>query len=224
MANVLDEETGPVREEGREINVIAKQIPVTVGKGSKVFEVLLWCLFIIPGLVFLIMKIKAGTYLRQLEQKIQHDASQIDNYLEQRVVILSNLAKLVDKAVKLDQETFTAIAEARSSGKIMSRDGGEMSATSAKIDAIGRNLNMTFENYPDLKAHGEIADAIQQNAYLQKEITAAREQYNDTVNTWNREIQVWPTKMIVAAKQGYTTRIPFIASKEIKEQANSVFF
>ena len=170
------------------------------------------------------MKIKAGTYLRQLEQKIQHDASQIDNYLEQRVVILSNLAKLVDKAVKLDQETFTAIAEARSSGKIMSRDGGEMSATSAKIDAIGRNLNMTFENYPDLKAHGEIADAIQQNAYLQKEITAAREQYNDTVNTWNREIQVWPTKMIVAAKQGYTTRIPFIASKEIKEQANSVFF
>lgn len=224
MANVLDEETGPVREEGREINVIAKQIPVTVGKGSKVFEVLLWCLFIIPGLVFLIMKIKAGTYLRQLEQKIQHDASQIDNYLEQRVVILSNLAKLVDKAVKLDQETFTAIAEARSSGKIMSRDGSEMSATSAKIDAIGRNLNMTFENYPDLKAHGEIADAIQQNAYLQKEITAAREQYNDTVNTWNREIQVWPTKMIVAAKQGYTTRIPFIASKEIKEQANSVFF
>lgn len=224
MANVLDEETGPVREEGREINVIAKQIPVTVGKGSKVFEVLLWCLFIIPGLVFLIMKIKAGTYLRQLEQKIQHDASQIDNYLEQRVVILSNLAKLVDKAVKLDQETFTAIAEARSSGKIMSRDGGEMSATSAKIDAIGRNLNMTFENYPDLKAHGEIADAIQQNAYLQKEITAAREQYNDTVNTWNREIQIWPTKMIVAAKQGYTTRIPFIASKEIKEQANSVFF
>ena len=224
MANVLDEETGPVREEGREINVIAKQIPVTVGKGSKVFEVLLWCLFIIPGLVFLIMKIKAGTYLRQLEQKIQHDASQIDNYLEQRVVILSNLAKLVDKAVKLDQETFTAIAEARSSGKIMSRDGGEMSATSAKIDAIGRNLNMTFENYPDLKAHGEIADAIQRSEYLQKEITAAREQYNDTVNTWNREIQVWPTKMIVAAKQGYTTRIPFIASKEIKEQANSVFF
>ncbi len=224
MANALDEETGPVREEGREVSVIAKQLPVTVGKGSKVFEVILWCLGIIPGLVFLIMKIKAGTYLRQLEQKIQHDASQIDNYLEQRVVILSNLAKLVDKAAKLDQETFTAIAEARSAGKVMSRDGAEMSATSAKIDSIGLRINKTFENYPDLKAHHEISDAIQQNAYLQKEITAAREQYNDTVNTWNREIQVWPTKMIVAAKNGYTTRIPFIASREIKEQANSVFF
>ena len=222
MANVLDEETGPVREEGREINVIAKQIPVKVGTGSKVFEVLLWCLGIIPGVVFLIKKIKAATYLRQLEQKLQHDASQVDNYLEQRVVILQNLAKLVDKAVKLDQETFTAIAEARSG--IHSHDGNEMSATSAKIDSIGVSLNRTFENYPDLKAHNEIADAIQQNSYLQKEITAAREHYNDTVNTWNREIQVWPTKMIVAAKQGYTTRIPFAATKQIKEQANSVFF
>ena len=223
MANLLDEETGPVREEGREINVIAKQIPVKVGVGSKVFEVLLWCLLIVPGIVFLIKKIKAATYLRQLEQKLQHDASQVDNYLEQRVVILQNLAKLVDKAVKLDQETMTAIAEARS-GITHSKDGAEMSATSAKIDSIGVSLNRTFENYPDLKAHGEIADAIQQNSYLQREITAAREHYNDTVNTWNREIQIWPTKMIVAAKQGYTTRIPFSATKEIKAQANQVFF
>mgnify|MGYP001130096558 CR=1 FL=1 len=222
MANVLDEETGPVREEGREINVIAKQIPVQVGIGSKIFEVLLWILGIIPGLIFLLVKIKAAQYLRQLEQKLQHDASQIDNYLEQRVVILSNLAKLVDKAVKLDNETFTAIAEARSG--IHSGDGNEMSATSAKIDSIGWNINRTFENYPDLRAHSEISDAIQQNSYLQKEITAAREQYNDTVNTWNREIQVWPAKMIVAAKQGYTTRIPFIASKQIKEQSTGVFF
>ena len=222
MANLLDEETGPVRDEGREINVIAKQIPVKVGVGSKIFEVILWVLGIIPGLIFLIMKIKAGTYLRQLEQKLQHDASQVDNYLEQRVVILSNLAQLVDKAVKLDQETFTAIAKARSG--IHSRDGSEMSATSATIDSIGVSLNRTFENYPDLKAHREIADAIQQNSYLQKEITAAREHYNDTVNTWNREIQIWPTKMIVAAKQGYTTRIPFATTREMKDRATGTFF
>lgn len=221
MANQLDE-MGPVMEDGRQINVIAKQIPVKVGAGSKAFEVMLWCLGIIPGLIFLFKKIKAATYLRQLEQKLQHDASQVDNYLEQRVVILSNLAKLVDKAVKLDKETFTKIAEARSG--IHSHDGDEMSATSEKIDSIGFSLKRTFENYPELRAHAEIADAIQQNSYLQKEITAAREYYNDTVNTWNREIQAWPTKMIVAAKEGYTTRIPFAASQEIKAKANDVFF
>ena len=119
MANALDEETGPIREEGREINVIAKQIPVKVGVGSTIFEVLLWLCLIIPGVIFLIMKIKAGTYLRQLEQKVNHDASQIDNYLEQRVMILTNLAQLVNKSIELDKETFTAIAQARS-GRISS--------------------------------------------------------------------------------------------------------
>ena len=74
------------------------------------------------------------------------------------------------------------------------------------------------------KTHQEIADAIQQNSYLQREITAAREVYNDTVATWNREIFSWPTKMIVAARSGYTTRIPFTASKEMKSKARDVFF
>ncbi len=225
MPNMLDEETGPVREEGKDVNVIAKQIEVKVGVGSTIFEVILWILGIIPGLVFLIKKINAGTYLRQLEQKIQHQASQIDNYLEQRVVILSNLAKLIEKAVKLDSETYTAIAQARSGKPITSGlSDSERVQLDAQADTINNRLNVAIENYPDLKSHQEIADAIQQNSYLQKEITAARESYNDAVLTWNREIQVWPTKMIVAAKNHYTTRIPFIASKETKEKAQDVFF
>ena len=225
MANLLDEETGPIREEGKDVNVIAKQIPVTVGTGSKVFEVVLWCLAIIPGLIFTLAKVRARTYLEQIEQKIQHDASQIDNYLEQRVIILQNLVGLVNKAVELDKETFVALAEARSGKPVTSHmTDEERIAAGAQADTINNRINVAIENYPQLKSHQEIADAIQQNSYLQKEITAAREQYNDTVAMWNKEIFVWPAKRIVAAKQGYTTRIPFIASKETKEQARAVFF
>ena len=207
MANELDELTGPVNKEGRDVAVIEKQLPIKVGIGSKIFEVLLWICGIIPGLIFLILKIKAGTYLSQLQQKLQHDASQIDNYLEQRVVILQNCAKLLDKAIDLDKTTLTQIAAYRSGHN--PADDGERNAVASQIEAVGRSINVAFESYPDLKAHAEIADAMQQNAYLQKEITAARELYNDTVNLWNREIYIWPTKMIVAAKRGYTTRIPF---------------
>ncbi|MBQ8718341.1 MAG: LemA family protein, partial [Clostridia bacterium] len=99
MANQLDEfDTAHVRAEGLDTHVIAKRLPVTVGVGSTVFEILLWVLGIIPGLVFLFMKIKAKNYFQQLEQKLQHNASQIDNYLEQRVVVLQNCARLLDKA------------------------------------------------------------------------------------------------------------------------------
>jgi LemA protein len=216
MANELDEMTGPVMEEGKDINVIAKQIPVKVGTGSKVFEFFLWFPLIIPGLIFLAMKVSAGNYLSKLQQKIQHDASQIDNYLEQRVVILQNVAKLLDKAVNFDKETFTEIAKYRSSGNLNGEAQG--------IESINKAINIAVEAYPDLKAHNEISDAMQQNAYLQKEITAAREVYNDSVAQWNRDIFSWPTKQIVAAKRGYTTRIPFTTSSEIKAKAREVFF
>ena len=222
MANELDELNGPVNGQGRDVNVIEKQIPVKTGVGSVIFEVLLWILGIIPGIVFLFMKIKAGNYLSQLQQKIQHDASQIDNYLEQRVVILQNCARLLDKAIDLDKTTMTAIAAYRSGSN--PNDDGARNQMAQQLDSVGRSINLAFENYPDLKAHAEIADAMQQNAYLQKEITAARELYNDTVNVWNRDIFAWPTKMIVASKRGYTTRIPFTASAEVKEQARGVFF
>ena len=221
MANQLDEMNGPIMEEGKDVNVIAKQIPVKVGVGSTIFQILLWVLGIIPGLIFLFRKIKAKSYLRQLEQKIQSDASTVDNYLEQRVVILSNLAKLVNKAVELDKDTFTAIAAARSGARMTDEERNEIGST---VENVDRKINIALENYPELKAHQEIRDAIQQNSYLQKEITAARQLYNDSVATWNKEIQKWPLPMIAAAEEGYTTRIPFIASKEIKEKARDVFF
>jgi LemA protein len=222
MANELDEmSTEYVLDEGRDINVIAKKIPVKVGVGSTIFEICLWLLGIIPGVVFLFMKTKAGNYFSQLEQKIQRNASQIDNYLEQRVVVLQNCAKLLDKAIDLDKSTFEAIAKYRSGA---SHSDEERNEISGQVDNITNSVNVAFENYPELKAHKEIADAMQQNMYLQREITAAREVYNDTINAWNRDIFAWPTKMIVAAKRGYTTRIPFATTKEIKDKARDVFF
>ena len=83
MANELDELTGPVNDEGRDVRVIEKQIPIKVGWGSTFFQIIIWILPIpiIFGLIFIGLKIRAGKYLSQLQQKLQHDASQIDNYL-----------------------------------------------------------------------------------------------------------------------------------------------
>ena len=220
MANELDEVTGPVNGAGRDVNVIEKQLPVRVGFGSTLFEILLWCLGILPGVIFLFMKIGARNYFRRLQQKLQADASTIDNYLEQRVQILQNLAKLVEKAVDLDKDVMKAVSAFRG-GRLPE---GERNAVASQIDGCFGRLFPQVEAYPELKAHVAIADAIQQNAYLQKEITAARQLYNDSVLQWNSDVFDWPTKQIVAARAGYTTRIPFTASAEVKQQARGVFF
>lgn len=222
MANQLDELNPEVREEGLDTNVIVKKIPAEVGAGSKFFEIFLWVCGILPGLIFLFMKINAQKHFDQLQQKIQRNASQIDNYLEQRVMVLQNCARLLDKAIDLDKSTFENIAKFRS-GNAGDADAAR-NELGDQVETMSRDINVAFENYPDLQAHREIADAMQQNMYLQREITAARELYNDTINEWNKDIFEWPTKKIVAAKNGYTTRIPFAASKEIKEKAKAVFF
>ena len=221
MANQLDEMNTQPLENGRDVNVIAKQIPVKVGFGSTLFEIMLWVLGIIPGIIFLVQKIKAQNYFRALEQKIQHAASQIDNYLEQRVMILKNCAALLDKAIELDKDVLTKIAAYRSGTTPTDEGRNELAQT---LDQIGTSINVAVEQYPELKAHQEIQDAMQQNSYLQREITAAREVYNDTVLAWNTSIFQWPAKMIVAARAGYTTRIPFATTAEIKREARGVFF
>lgn len=220
MANELDEMNPVVNEEGRDVSVIEKQLPVRTGAGSVIFEIFLWACGILPGVVFQIMKVKAKNYFQQLQQKIQAEASTIDNYLEQRVQILQNVAPLLEKAIELDKDVMKTIAAYR--GGI--NPEADRNAVANEIDTAYARLFPQVEAYPELKAHAAIADAMQQNAYLQKEITAARSLYNDTVFQWNRDIFDWPTKMIVAAKEGYTTRIPFTASAETKERAREVFF
>ena len=239
MGNMLNELDEEIREEGRDVNVIAKQIKVETDTS---IQILIWALYLVGlGLIGfgIIQKIyylipvgililafvytnlkKQESYFSQLEQRIQQSASQIDNYLEQRVIALQNTAKLLEKAVDLDKTVFSEIAKMRA-GNIQETERNEIQA---KLDKAYRGLNLTVENYPDLKSHMEIRDAMQQNLYLQREITAAREVYNDNTGIWNREIFEWPFKKYVAARKGYTTRIPFIASKEIKERAREVFF
>lgn len=250
MANLLDEVTGPVNDNGRDVHVIDCQLPVTVGFGSTLFEIALWvtipvlvllyvlimgvtlenpvlvgvvgCLLgILPGVIFIFMKISARNYFQQLEQRIQAEASNIDNYLEQRVQILQNVVGLVDRAVDFDKDVMKAVAALRGGGSINSENRNEVSQ---QIDTAYARLFPQVEAYPELKAHNVIADAMQQNSYLQREITAARTIYNSRVTQWNTDIFAWPTKMIVAARQGYTTRIPFTASAATREMARSKFF
>lgn len=248
MANLLDEMTGPVNDQGQDVRVINRQLPVEVGFGSTLFEIALWitipilviifalvgevddpgktiligCLVgILPGIIFIFLKINAKNYFQQLEQKIQAEASNIDNYLEQRVQILQNVVGLVNRAIELDSTVMTAVAALRSGGRVNESNRNEI--VEQVNTAFGR-LFPQVEAYPELKAHNAIADAMQQNNYLQREITAARTVYNSRVTQWNTDIFSWPTKMIVAAKQGYTTRIPFTVSNETREMARAKFF
>lgn len=222
MAQLDETDISLENKEGRSVHVIDKKVPVELNGTDKFVNVGVWFLLIIGGVVYTIKKNHARTYFKQLEQKIQHDASTIDNYMTQRVAILQNTAKLLEKAIALDKETFVEVAKARNG--VSSDSDVARNELQGKLDMAQNSINVVLEKYPELKAHQEIQDALQQNSYLQQEITAAREVYNNAVAKWNTEIFALWAKKYVAAQEGYTTRIPFIASSEIKEKSEGVFF
>lgn len=247
MANELNEVTDPINPDGRDVAVIEKQLKVEIGRGTRLFEVAIWVLGfplaflvglglsgdisvaaasmilgVIPGLIFMWSKVLARAFLLKLQQKIQADASQIDNYLEQRVVILQNLAGLISQSIDLDKDVMKTVAAYRSG--INPDSDLSRNEASSDIDGAFLKINVAVEAYPELKAQENILEATRQNSYLQKEITAARGLYNDTVTRWNQQIFSWPVYQIVSAQAGYTTRIPFTTSAATKEAARSTFF
>lgn len=194
---------------------------VTVGENVKIFEIMLWALGIFPGLIFLCMKISAENYFKALEEKIRIQASEIDNYLTQRVVVLKNTARLLERAIELDQSTYTELTKLKHGTALTDEDRNQLSR---ELDNGWNRVHLLVEQYPQLRAHEAIQEAMRQNLMLYREIAAARSLYNDAVYAWNRDIFQWVTKRVVAAKNRYSSRIPFVASEEIRKQADEVFF
>ena len=190
-----------------------------IGGGTKAFQVLMWCLLLIPGMVLAAKKKKAESYLMALEQKIQHDASQIDNYLEQRVIILENLSALINKEMAFEKDALSTI-----SGYKNGINADDLSSACDNISDAEGKIKSVFQDHPELLSNSGIEKAMRDNDYLQREITAAREVYNDSVNEWNAAIFKWPCNAMVAAKKGYTTKIPFTTTREVRSKARSVMF
>ena len=247
MANQLDEVTGPVNDQGREVRVIEKQLPIEIGAGSVIFEiavyasgflvaaavqiivglalgpvgiVLLWVAACLPAAIYSLLKVKAKNYFMQLQQRIQSSASDIGNYQKQRLEILKNVAGLVKQSIDLDKDVMTAVAAYRGGGSPESNLNGNEEA----LDRGFARLFPQIEAYPELKAHAQIAEAMRQNSYLQREITAARDLHNQIILIWNTEVYSWPVKQIVAARMHLTTRIPFSISTADLEASQATFF
>lgn len=250
MGNILDETKGPFNDEGREVRVIDKRIPVTIDFFSVLFEIFVWaigfviailiilackkdiseiavvvlllCAFI-PGIAYTISKLHAKNYFMRLEQEVQNAASEVGNYQDERFHVLSDVADLVKKSIELDTKVMLAVAAYRS-GATRGTTGEQINANQELFNRAYMSLMPRIEAYPELKSHALIAEAMRQDRSLYEDVRSARTLYNETVLTWNRELFVWPVQQIVAARSGFTTRIPFTASIEVIEGSKKRFF
>ena len=57
-------------------------------------------------------------------------------------------------------------------------------------------LMVTVEKYPDLKAVGPIQDMMTQLEGTENRIAVARTRYNETTNSYNKQIKVFPNNLV----------------------------
>ena len=84
------------------------------------------------------------------------------------------------------------------------------------LDSALSRLLAISENYPDLKASEQFIALQDELAGTENRISVARQHYNEKVNTYNTEVQKFPTS-IVAGMSGYYPLQYFEADEAAKE-------
>jgi LemA protein len=151
----------------------------------------------------------AGTYnsLVRLDQATQAQWAQVENVYQRRADLIPNLVNTVKGAAKFEQDTLTAVVEARSKvGQVSGAALGNIAndpAAFAKFQqaqdglssALSR-LMVVMEKYPELKAVQGFSDLQVQLEQTENRISVERMRFNVAANDFNATRESFPTNMV----------------------------
>jgi LemA protein len=140
--------------------------------------------------------------------------SQIDVALRLRHDLVPRLAEAVAGYAGHERETLEGVAAARTSAVAADRaaPAERAPAEAALATGIGRAL-LLAEDYPQLLATENFMQLQKELSRVEEKISITRRVYNDTVETYNTKIQVFPP-VIVAKLFGFERREFFDAPVE----------
>jgi LemA protein len=164
-----------------------------------------------------------GTYnkLVDADETVGQAWADVQTQYQRRADLIPNLVRTVSGAADFEQETLTAVTEARARATSINLSADDlsdpakmeafMSAQASLSGALGRLL-VVSENYPQLRATEGFRDLQVQLEGTENRITVARRDYNDVVADFNRGVRRFPGS-IIASITGFDRKTPFEAQK-----------
>jgi LemA protein len=137
----------------------------------------------------------------QSKNNVEAAFAEVSNQYKRRADLVPNLVGVVKGYAKHEQETLTAVIEARSKATQITVDPTNLtpeklkqfqSAQSGMSQALGR-LMVVSEQYPNLKADSQFRDLQAQLEGTENRITVARQRYIQAVQEFNNIVTVPPT-------------------------------
>src|SRR5215471_6838070 len=151
----------------------------------------------------------AGTYnsLVQLDQGVQSQSAQVQNVYQRRADLIPNLVNTVKGAANFEQQTLTAVTEARAkvgqvtSGAVenIARDPQafqRFEQAQAGLSSALSRLMVVMERYPELKATQGFRDLTVELAGTENRIAVERGRFNDRAMDFNAKRDSFPTVLL----------------------------
>jgi len=186
---------------------------------------------VIIGVLLLYSNIK-GTYNKMITMDVQVEQawSQVENQYQRRADLIPNLVATVKGYAEHEQETFTAVVEARSKATSVNIDANNLNAASMQkfqqaqdgLSSALSRLMVVVEKYPDLKANQNFLQLQAQLEGTENRIAVERRNFNTVVGDYNKIIREFPTN-IYAGFLGLEKKA-FFEAKEGSEEAPEVQF
>lgn len=156
--------------------------------------------------------------LVKLDENVKTQWNNVETQYQRRSDLIPNLVSTVKGAAKFEQETLTAVIEARSKASQIRIDPDKLNeeniqkyqeAQGAITQALGKLMVLT-ENYPELKATEQFRDLSAQLEGTENRITVARKDYNEAVQAYNVKVRSFPSN-ISAGMFGFKQKTGFKA-------------
>lgn len=152
---------------------------------------------IILGLTAAGCLVLIGIYnaLVALRENVKNGWSQIEVQLNRRHDLIPNLVETAKGYLKHESSTLEAVIKARQIAVDASSIKDKQAAENMLTSTL-RSLFAVSENYPELKANGQMIRLHEEITSTENRIAFARQYYNDEVNRLNVSVQTFPNNII----------------------------
>ena len=161
-------------------------------------------LFVFVGLItltataiVLLAVFVAVSYNRFVSQRnlVQESWRQIDVELNRRHDLIPNLVETVKGYAAHERGTFEAVTQARANA-INAQTPAEQAQAENVLSGALKSLFAVAEAYPDLKANQNFLNLQEELTSSEDRVAYARQYYNDSVLSYNTQIQKFPTVLL----------------------------